>query len=286
MNSKNIIMRFGFHISIAGGFPRVIPRALRTGCETMQIFSGNPRAWKKKPFNPEEAQNFQEALSQTSIAPLFIHAPYLLNLASPSEELYTRSIDCLVDELNKAYRLGARSVIVHVGNKLRLKEPEALDRVARAINLAFRRANNSIQLLLENTAGQGTEIGFKFSQLKTIVDQVDEKERIGICLDTAHAFEAGYDLSTSTGLNQMMDEFDTLLGLDRLKALHLNDSRTSFGSRVDRHWHIGKGEIGLSGFLHIVNHPALIHLPGIMETPRKEDADDLRNMEIMRSLIR
>lgn len=279
-------MRLGFHISIAGGFSRVIPRALRTGCETIQIFSGNPRSWKKKPFDPKEVQNFQETLSQTSIAPLFIHAPYLLNLASPNQELHTRSIDCLGNELNQAYRLGARFVIVHVGNKLHLKESEALDRVAMAINHAFQMVDNPVQLLLENTAGQGTEIGFKFSQLKAIVDQVDKKERIGVCLDTAHAFEAGYDLSTLIGLNRMLDEFDAFLGLDRLKALHLNDSRTSFGSRVDRHWHIGEGKIGLSGFMNIVNHPVLFHLPGIMETPSKEDADDLRNMEIMRSLIR
>jgi len=278
-------MRLGFHISIAGGFSQVIPRALSVGCETMQIFSGNPRSWKKKPFKKKEAEKFKATLSQTSISPVFIHAPYLLNLASPNEELYVRSIDCLSDEIDHSERLGAPFVIVHVGNKLTLKEEEALSRVALALNRSFRKAENSIQILLENTAGQGTEIGFQFSQLKAILDQVDEKTRIGICLDTAHAFESGYNLSTLKGLDQMLDEFDFLVGLDRLKALHMNDSRTGLGSRVDRHWHIGEGEIGLSGFRRIINHPALVHLPGIMETPRRNDADDLRNMETMRSLM-
>ena len=278
-------MRLGFHISIAGGLPQVILRALKNRCEVIQIFSRNPRSWKNSSLNPEGIKSFQRALSQTSISPVFLHTPYLLNLASPKEELYTRSINYLREELQRAHRLGAQFVIVHVGNRLNIKEEKALERVSRAINLTLDKVRNSVQLLLENTAGQGTEIGYKFSQLQSILNQLEDKKRIGICLDIAHAFEAGYDLSNSKGLDQMLEEFDTLIGLSKLKVLHLNDSRTRFGSRVDRHWHIGEGEIGLSAFRNIVNHPALSHLPGIMETPRKTDADDMRNMEVMKSLI-
>jgi len=278
-------MRLGFHISIAGGFSRVVPRALKKGCGVIQFFSRNPRAWTDGSLKPNEVESFRKALSQTAITPLFLHAPYLLNLASPKPELYARSITYLCEELQRAQVLGAQFVIVHVGNRLDSTEAIALERISRAIDSSCTAVNNSVQLLLENTAGQGTEVGYQFNQLQSILEQLQDKKRIGICLDIAHAFEAGYDLSTSKGLDRLLDEFDTLIGLDKLKVLHLNDSRSKSGSRVDRHWHIGEGEIGLSGFRNIVNHPALIHLPGIMETPRKTDADDLRNMAVMRSLI-
>jgi len=278
-------MRLGFHISIAGGFSRVVPRTLKKGCEAVQFFSRSPRAWTDGSLNPSEVERYREALSQTDISPVFLHAPYLLNLASPNPELYTRSITYLSDELRRAQVLGAQFVIVHVGNRLTNTEAKALASISRAIDSSFAGVNNSVQLLLENTAGQGTEIGYQFNQLQSILEQLQDKRRIGICLDIAHAFEAGYDLSTSKGLDRLLDEFDTLIGLDKLKVLHLNDSRSKSGSRVDRHWHIGEGEIGLSGFRNIVNHAALMHLPGIMETPRKTDADDLKNMAVMRSLI-
>jgi len=278
-------MRLGFHISIAGGFSRVVPRALKNGCEVVQFFSRNPRAWTDGSLKPNEVESFRKALSQTAITPLFLHAPYLLNLASPSPELYARSITYLCEELQRAQVLGAQFVIAHVGNRLNNTEPIALERISRAIDSSFTAVDNSVQLLLENTAGQGTEVGYQFNQLQSILEQLQDKRRVGICLDIAHAFEAGYDLSTSKGLDRLLDEFDTLIGLDKLKVLHLNDSRSKSGSRVDRHWHIGEGEIGLSGFRNIVNHPALIHLPGIMETPRKTDDDDQKNMAVMRSLI-
>jgi deoxyribonuclease-4 len=278
-------MRLGFHISIAGGLSRVVPRALRLGCETIQFFSRNPRAWRDCLIHCDEIQKFKEALAQTNIFPVFLHTPYLLNLASQNQDLYARSISYLGDELVQAERMGASFVIVHGGNKLGSEEKVALQRVAQAINNAFAKANNSVQLLIENTAGQGTEIGYKFSHFQEIITQIKDRGRIGICLDTAHAFTAGYDLATSQGLDHMIEEFDALLGLPKLKALHLNDSKVPFGSKKDRHWHIGKGDIGLSGFSKIINHPTLAHLPGIMETPRKSDADDRRNMKVMRSLV-
>jgi deoxyribonuclease-4 len=278
-------MRLGFHISIAGGLSRVVPRAIKLGCETIQFFSRNPRAWRNSLVHRDEIQRFKEALAQTDIFPIFLHTPYVLNLASQDRDLYARSISYLGDELEQAARMGASFVIVHSGNKLRSEEKGALQRVAQAVNKAFVRANNSVQLLLENTAGQGTEIGYKISHFQEIITQVEDRDRIGICLDTAHAFTAGYDLATAQGLDHMIEEFDALLGLPKLKALHLNDSKMPFGSKKDRHWHIGRGDIGRSGFSKIINHPKLAHLPGIMETPRQSNADDRRNMKAMRSLI-
>jgi len=277
-------MRLGFHISIAGGFSRVVPRALNIGCEAIQIFSRNPRAWTYGSLKPDEVACFRKALSQTDISPVFLHAPYLLNLASPNPELYARSVTYLGDELQRAQTLGAHFVIVHVGNRLNTPEAKALERISRAIDSVFSGVNNSVHLLLENTAGQGTEMGCQVAQLKAILEQIQEERRVGICLDIAHAFQAGYDI-TSKGLDRLVHDFDTLIGLDKLKLLHLNDSRSKSGSRVDRHWHIGEGEIGIAGFRNIVNHPALMHLPGIMETPRKTDADDLRNMAVIRTLM-
>ncbi|MBN2466922.1 MAG: deoxyribonuclease IV [Deltaproteobacteria bacterium] len=279
-------MRLGFHISIAGGLSRVIPRALKTGCDTIQIFSGNPRGWKRRSLEGEEVETFHADLSQTEITPVFVHASYLINLASPDAVLYSRSIASLGDELSRAYRLGAQFVIVHVGNRLNTEESLAMNRIAAAVNHVFRKADNSVRLLLENTAGQGTEVGFTFRQLAGIVELIDEKERLGFCLDTAHAFAAGYDLSAFVGLDRLIREIEVSVGLDSLKALHLNDSRAGLGSRVDRHWHIGEGGIGMPGFLNILSHPVLAALPGIMETPRERDADDLKNMKVMRSLIR
>ena len=278
-------MRFGFHISITGGLSRVVPRASKLGCETIQFFSRNPRAWKNSLINQEEIQKFQEALIPKSITPIFIHAPYLLNLASPDKSLHTRSLHFLCEELKQAGQIGAQFVIVHFGNKMKTGDKEAIKRVANAINATFERVSNSVQLLLENTAGQGTEIGYKIYHFREALNRIEDQDRIGICLDTAHAFAAGYDLSASQGLDRMLEEFEALIGLNKLKLLHLNDCRVTLGSKKDRHWHIGKGEIGRSGFSHIVNHPKLAHLPGIMETPRRTDADDRRNMKVMRSLI-
>jgi deoxyribonuclease-4 len=173
-----------------------------------------------------------------------------------------------------------------VGNRGSLSEDEALAKVVKGINTSLHTVNNRVMILLENTAGQGTEIGFNFIQLKKMFSGVEDKGRIGICLDTAHAFAAGYDFSSKKGLDGALSEFDRLIGLQHLHLLHLNDAKSPLGSRADRHWHIGEGYIGLKGFKNIVNHPLLDHLPGIMETPRKDLKDDLRNMKVMRSLIR
>lgn len=278
-------MRFGFHISISGGFSKVVEKAEIRSCETIQFFSRNPRGWKYGPLDNNDVETFRTSLQSSGLFPLFLHLPYLPNVASKESKFYSRSIDSIVTDLERAEQLGASYLIIHIGHRMECSENEAIEAVAWAINQAFGRVRNSVVLLLENTAGQGTEIGYEFSQIKKIIQGVEERERIGICLDIAHAFEAGYDLSNKDGIERTLESFDQVIGLKRLHLLHLNDSKTPLGSRKDRHWHIGEGYIGLEGFQWLVNHPLLKHLPGIMETPRKDTVEDLKNMKVIRSLV-
>ncbi len=260
-------------------------RAERRKCETIQFFSRNPKGWKYDPLDPKEVTDFRKAIQTSTLSPIFLHLPYLPNIASKKSMFYRRSIDSIVTDLERAEQLGIPYLIIHIGHRMDASEEEAIDAVVEAIHQAFNQVKNSVMLLLENTAGQGTEIGYEFHHIQKIIEGVDEKERIGICLDVAHAFEAGYDLSNRSGIDQTLESFDQRIGLKRLHLLHLNDSKTPLGSRKDRHWHIGEGYIGLEGFRYLINHPQIKHLPGIMETPRKDTVEDLRNMRVIRSLV-
>jgi deoxyribonuclease-4 len=278
-------MRFGFHISIAGGFSKVVERAKVRGCETIQFFSRNPRGWRYDPLNKKEVEDFRSSVKSSDLFPIFLHLPYLPNIASRESKFYDRSIDSIVEDLKRAEEVGAQYLIIHIGHRLESSEDQAVDAVSHGMDQAFERVKNAVILLLENTAGQGTEIGYNFEQLRRIIDGVHEKERVGICLDTAHSFEAGYDLSGKDGIERTLESFDRTIGLKRLHLLHLNDSKTPLGSRKDRHWHIGEGYVGREGFRSLINHPQLKGLPGIMETPRKDTVEDLKNMKVIRSLI-
>jgi deoxyribonuclease-4 len=278
-------MRFGFHISIAGGFSKVVERAKIRGCETIQFFSRNPRGWKYDPLDKGDVGTFRSSMKTSALFPVFLHLPYLANIACPKSKFYSRSIKSIVTDLERAEQLGAQYLIVHIGHRMESSEDEAMEAVSKGINQAFEKVKNSVTLLLENTAGQGTEIGHSFDQIKKILDGVSQTEKIGVVLDTAHSFEAGYDLSKEDGIEKTLKDFDRTIGLKRLHLLHLNDSKTPFGSRKDRHWHIGEGYIGREGFRSLINHPLLRHLPGIMETPRKDTVEDLKNMKVIRSLI-
>lgn len=278
-------MRFGFHIWISEGFSKVPELARKRRARTIQFFSHNPRGWRVSLLPGEEVEKFKERIKELDIKPLFLHMPYLCNLASSNENFYLKSIDTLVMELERAEILGAPFLITHMGSSGEAGEAESIERLIKAINCSLDKVQNRVSVVIENTAGQGSQIGYKFSQIKTVIDGIENKERIGVCLDTAHAFEAGYDLSKREGLEKTLEEFERLIGLDKLKLLHLNDSKTPLGSRVDRHWHIGEGYIGSEGFRNIVNHPKLLHLPGIMETPHKSEEDDIRNMGKIESLV-
>lgn len=280
-----MVMRFGFHISIAGGFSRIVERAKARGCETIQFFSRNPRGWAYSPLNRKEVEAFRSSIPSSHLSPVFLHLPYLPNLASSKSKFYRRSIHSIVTDLQRAEHLGAHYLIIHIGHRMDSSEDQAIEAVSQGIHRALEKVQNAVMLLMENTAGQGTEIGYTFDQIKKIIEGVHDHERIGICLDTAHSFEAGYDLSNKDGIERTLEDFDRTLGLNRLHLLHLNDSKTPLGSRKDRHWHIGEGHIGREGFRYLVNHPSLNHLPGIMETPRKDTVEDLKNMRVIRSLV-
>ncbi|MEO0093661.1 MAG: deoxyribonuclease IV [candidate division WOR-3 bacterium] len=278
-------MRFGFHISIGGGLSKVAERARKKGCETIQLFSRNPRGWRYTDLDAKEVALFKKDIETSGLSPVFVHMPYLPNLASGEKELFRKSVASLIADLKRCEILAIPYLIMHVGKRMATDEEKAIENVAFGINEAFNKVANRVKLLLENTAGMGSEIGYNFSQLRAIIDLVEDKNRIGVVLDTAHAFEAGYNLATKEGLNAALKEFDQLVGLKRLHLLHLNDSKTELGSRIDRHWHIGEGKIGKEGFRNIINHPLLRNLPGIMETPRTNDKEDLKNMKTIRSLV-
>ena len=263
----------------------MVERAKVRGCETIQFFSRNPRGWRYDPLNKKEVEDFRSSVKSSDLFPIFLHLPYLPNIASRESKFYDRSIDSIVEDLKRAEEVGAQYLIIHIGHRLESSEDQAVDAVSHGMDQAFERVKNAVILLLENTAGQGTEIGYNFGQLRRIIDGVDEKERVGICLDTAHSFEAGYDLSGKDGIERTLESFDRTIGLKRLHLLHLNDSKTPLGSRKDRHWHIGEGYVGREGFRSLINHPQLKGLPGIMETPRKDTVEDLKNMKVIRSLI-
>jgi len=282
---KGSKMRFGFHISIAGGFSKVVERARVRGCETIQFFSRNPRGWKYSPLNKNEVELFRSSIQSSNLFPVFLHLPYLPNIAFLKSKYYKQSILSLVTDLQRADHLGAQYLIIHIGHRMGSTVDQAMEAVSQGIDQAFQKVKNNVILLLENTAGQGSEIGYTFEQIKKIIEGVEENDRMGVCLDTAHSFEAGYDLSNKDGIEKTLQSFDQTIGLKKLHLLHLNDSKTPLGSRKDRHWHIGEGSIGLEGFRTLVNHPLIEHLPGIMETPRKDTVEDLKNMEVIRSLV-
>lgn len=277
-------MRFGFHVSIAGGLTKVRQRAEQVRCESVQFFTRSPRGWAVRRLSKSEAEQFRSQMAGSGISPVFVHAPYLPNLAARGE-LGRRSVRALVSEARRCERLGVRFLVVHFGRAGDQSEPRALETVARNVNRLLSLGPAGVMLLLENTAGMGSELGHRFPQLAEAIRRADDPDRIGVVLDTAHLFQAGYELRTRAGLDATLREFDRVVGMGRLHLLHLNDSKTGFGSRVDRHWHIGKGRIGTAGFRLVVNHPLLRHLPGIMETPKHSHKDDLANLRRIRRLV-
>ncbi len=279
----------GAHMSIAGGYYKAVLEAARCTCDCVQIFTKNNNQWRAKAITEVEAKQFQDKLRELKISHPISHASYLINLAAPAEELWQKSVEGMIVELERAAQLGIPYVVVHPGSHTTATEEEGIANVARGIDLVHKlRPQIASQILLEITAGQGTNLGWKLSQLAAILAQVQDANRVGICFDTCHAFAAGYNLSDATIYQAMWREFDELLGLDRLKAIHLNDSKRELGSRIDRHEHIGQGKIGPGGFRHLLNDRRLSSVPMYLETP-KEDPDeepwDVVNLRTLRSLI-
>jgi deoxyribonuclease-4 len=272
-------------MSISGGVEKAVVRGREVGCEAMQIFTKNSNQWKAKPLTTPEVNAFREACKLTGIGPVIAHSAYLINLAAPDEALYEKSIQACLDELQRCELLGIPSLVVHPGAHMGTGEEQGLQRIAAAINRIHRETPQlRVAMVLEVTAGQGTALASKFEHFAAILEQVDEPERLGFCLDTCHLLVAGYDFRTRQGYDQMMDAWNELVGIARIRAIHLNDSKKDLGSHVDRHEHIGQGYIGTTGFAFLLNDPRLSHLPMVLETP-KDDNADARNLAMLRSLI-
>lgn len=277
-------MRIGLHVSIAGHIYESLGRAKDLGCNTMQIFSRNPRGWQVTPLNEADVKEFGRLKTKYDITPVVVHIPYIINLATPDDNLYKRSIDAYVEDLKRADLLGAEYFVTHLGSHVGSGEDNGIKRFSDALGEIIRRADPEVTILLENTAGAGDGIGYKFEHLKRIIEAQDDPSGVGVCLDTAHTFAAGYDIKDKTGLEKTLKHFDKLLGIDRIKVVHFNDSLSAFDSHVDRHQHIGEGEIGTSGLKRIINYPALKNAAFIMETPKNTDKDDKRNMALVKKM--
>ncbi|MHA1844919.1 MAG: deoxyribonuclease IV [Promethearchaeota archaeon] len=279
-------------MSVSGGKYMALEQGKELKCKSIQIFVRNVRSWKSKPLEKEEIDKYLETREQLrdEIWPILSHNSYLINLATSDEEKLEKSHIAMLDELVKAHQLDIDYVVMHPGTPNKDDEKEtkstALARIASQLNSLLKEIENpTFKILLENTAGQGNNLGRTFEELKYIIDRIDDKDKIGVCFDTCHAFAAGYDFTTQEKYEQLWDEFDSIIGLKYLFAFHLNDSEKNLGSRIDRHIHIGQGKIGKKPFGFFVNDERFKDHPGILETPKgKTKEEDRRNLEILHSL--
>jgi deoxyribonuclease-4 len=276
----------GAHMSIAGGIHNAFARGQRAGCRTMQIFLKSSSQWKGKVLTEDDRRLYLAAEKMTGISPVVAHNSYLINLASPDPALYRKSIDAFVHEMERANLLGVSCVILHPGAHMGAGEAEGIARVAAALGQALDRVGPPVRVLLENTAGQGTFLGYRFDQLASILERVRDDSRLGICLDTCHTLAAGYDIRTPEAYRHTIKEFNKLIGVDRIGVFHVNDCKKELGSRVDRHTHIGHGTIGLEGFRCLVNDRRFEKVPKILETPKGDDLkEDRMNLAALRRLV-
>jgi deoxyribonuclease-4 len=279
-------MLIGAHMSVAGGVHTAFARAESVGCTALQIFVKNASQWRAKPLEEEHARLFAEERSRTGIDRVVAHDSYLINLGTPDPELWQRSIDALVDELERCEALGLEGLVIHPGSHVGSGEAAGLKRIAQGLRKVLHRCRGfRCRVLLETTAGQGSNLGNRFEHLARIRDGSRSPDRIGFCLDTCHVFAAGYDLRTAEAVKETLDRFHAVCGLDRLGAIHLNDSLRPFASRRDRHAHIGEGEIGRKGFAGLLRDPRVADVPMILETPKGEGLkEDAKNLDLLRAL--
>ncbi len=278
-------MLLGVQVSTEGKIYEAVERAHQLGCNTMQIFSRNPQRWRDNFLESKDIEEFKKRQDEFKIKPLFIHIPYLINLASPNPRLYEASIEAYIEDILEAGLLKADYIVTHMGSHKETSEQAGIKRLIDALNIIIEKTKNSpVGIMLENTSGSGSWLGYKFSHQREIIEGLKRKERIGLCFDTAHAYLAGYDIATKDGLGNTLDEIDKLVGINFIKLIHLNDAKGELGSRHDRHEHIGKGNIGLEGIKRIINHPKLRNLPFILETPKKTKEDDMMNLNTVRKL--
>ncbi len=266
-------MILGKHVSIAGGIDKAPARAEKLGCNSLQIFAKNPRGWRGRQLSAKEVEKVKKVMADLGMYSLVVHDTYLINLATPKDKLWEKSINGLIDDYTRAGRIGAEYLVVHPGSHTGAGLESGTKRIAEGLNLVLEQVDNNTTILLENVAGAGTSIGSKFKEIHDIIEKVEELDRLGLCLDTCHAYAAGYDLSSRAGIDEMLIDLDENLDLDYLRVIHINDSKHPLNSNKDEHAHIGEGYIGLKGFKELINHPRLRDLVYILETPPFEGKD-------------
>jgi len=278
--------RIGVHVSIAGGIDKGLERAKELGCSTVQMFSHNPRGWVLGTRGPEEIAQFRALMKAYDISPVFIHTSYLINLASSRKDLLNKSMAMIVEELNIADQINAEYVVLHTGSASGEDPVSSRGRAIEALKQIAGKGRWKAGLLLENTAGERGDITSRVHELAEIIEQVTPGLISGICLDTCHAFSAGYDISTEKGVHELAAEIRQYCGRDMLRLVHLNDSKKPMGAGIDRHEHIGEGAIGQKGFRRFVNHPFFAGIPLVLETPKMYEEDDQRNLRTVRSYFK
>ncbi|KON30926.1 endonuclease [miscellaneous Crenarchaeota group-1 archaeon SG8-32-1] len=276
-------MRIGFHISIHGSIALAVDRAEELGCSTFQIFTRSPRQWHSSEITLDVAKAFTDKMMTRDIRPVFAHMPYLPNLASPRDDVYKNSVNTLISELERCKLLNIPYLVTHLGSHLGSGIKKGVVRLTDGINQALTITEGGVTLLLENTAGTRNSMGSTFEDINHIIENVTHPKMIGICFDTSHAFAAGYDLRTEENIESTVQKIDDLMGFEKLKVVHLNDSKGDFNSRIDRHEHIGLGKIGEEGFRNILASK-LGTVPLIMETPKDSRRDDVGNLEKVKEL--
>jgi deoxyribonuclease-4 len=278
----------GAHMSIAGGLHLAIDRAVAAGCGVLQIFTRNSNQWRGKPVSDADCALFRQKFAASGLHEVVSHDIYLINLASPPGEMREKSLAAFRDELETCARLGIAKVIMHPGSHLADKPENGLARVSEAFDQLFGEVPQFTgKVLVETTAGQGTNLGRTFEELRAIMDGSKYPERFAVCFDTCHTFAAGYDTATEKGYADTMEQFDRIIGLERLQCFHFNDSIKGLGSRVDRHEHIGKGALGLNPFRFILNDKRFAKIPKILETPKGDsDEMDMINLGVLRGLVK
>lgn len=278
----------GAHMSTSGGVHTAFARGTSVGCSTMQVFVKNNNRWNAGPLTPEDIREYKVEEATAGIEPVIAHAAYLINLCAVNSSILKKSRNAFADELRRCWMLGIKALVFHPGAHMGKGERDGIKRIAESLDNAHAQTEGCPVLsTLEGTAGQGSAIGYRFEHLREIIDLVEKKDRMAVCLDTCHLLAAGYDIRTQEAWRRSMHEFEDVVGWDRLVAVHMNDSKRELGSRVDRHEHIGKGQIGKEGFRAIMNDARLKAIPRILETPKSEDMhEDVENFQTLRSLVR
>lgn len=271
----------GPHISIAKGYGKAAEVAVQIGANTFQFFSRNPRGGNAKAFDEKDIAKFQKIRQEYNFGPLLAHAPYTMNLAAAKDDVYEFGKKVIKEDIERMDYLGIEYMCFHPGSHVGSGEEVGIEKIANALNEAIK-GDEKITILLETMSGKGSEIGFKFEQIKQIIDKVNYNEKLGVCLDTCHIFSAGYDIVNE--LDKVLDDFDSIIGLEKLKAVHLNDSMMPFGDKKDRHEVIGEGKIGLDGIMDFMTNPRLSHLPFFLETPL-EDEGHKREIKMIKDIL-